>query len=126
MQALIDFAPSGVEYFPAVQLRQPESVVRFVMLLHLPDVQALHLNFPTSSWYSPGLHESQVVLVLGLMVMKPTGQLSHRKESSFVVIFFAVEESKNVPGKQQNVKPLLPTKSFLPMGAPAHILLHQV
>ena len=99
---------------------------KLVTLLHLPGMHDLHLNFPTSSWYSPGIHESHVVTVLGLVVIKPARHLSHRNESSFAVIFFAVEELKNVPGKQQKDKPLLPLKEALPMGAFAQILLHQV
>jgi len=126
-QASMETAPSGVEYFAASQSLQPDSTVRLIALLHLPDPHRLHLNFPFSSWYSPGLHESHAVRVLGLVVMKPARHLSHRNESSFAnVIFFAVEELKNVPGKQQKVKPLLPRKALLLMGAPAHISLHQV
>ena len=66
--------------------------------------------------------------VLGLVVMKPAGQSAHLNEarpfeSEFTI---AVEELKNVPGKQQKDKPLLPLKSLLTMGDSAQIFLHQV
>ena len=123
----MESAPSGVEYFPAVQLRQPDSKDRLVTLLHLPDAHGLHLNCPSSSWYSPGSHGSHVVVTLGLVVMRPAGQLVHWKEPPFaVIIIFAVEELKNVPGKQQKDRPLLPMKAGLLMAAPAQIRLHQV
>ena len=66
--------------------------------------------------------------VLGLVVMKPAGQSTHRNASATfeAKITIAVEESKNVPGKQQKDKPLLYAKVGLPMGAFAQILLHQV
>ena len=101
----METAPSGVEYFAASQSLQPDSTVRLIALLHLPDPHRLHLNFPFSSWYSPGLHESHAVRVLGLVVMKPAGQSAHLNEAAAFESEFtiAVEDSKNVPGKQQKV-----------------------
>ena len=65
---------------------------------------------------------------LGLVVMRPAGHLVHWKESAAFdsVCSIAVKESKNVPGKQQKDRPLLPRKAGLPMGAPAQYSLHQV
>ena len=78
----MEAARSGIEYCPAAQSRHPDATDKLVTLLHLPGVHDLHLNCPTSSWYSPGLHESHVVRVLGLVVMKPAEQSAHLNEAA--------------------------------------------